>query len=123
MNCLQHLHICNAECCKEFRLKIPPRTTGLRQGTIIGFNIENTDQELYYTLRGFLVTNNKVIITLKNFKKKNEYLYIYSPCKLLTSDNKCQEHNTGRRPKICDYPNKNGGTEGIYFTTNCIYKP
>lgn len=120
-NCLCHLPVCKAECCKQFRIKINPRFQ-YKQGHIVKIKNDDDDFELYAKLHGFEADKDFVYVPLIDFERKGRYLMINARCKLLSDDNKCTEHFTKNRPKICDYPNKDGVCDGIYLTPNCVFK-
>lgn len=120
-NCLDHLHICNAECCKQFRLIVNPRNT-YAKGSSIYFATTDEDYLLYLKLHGQKVSKKGAIIKLDNFHKLGKYLTIYAECGLLDG-NKCKEHFTKNRPKICEFPNASCSKhKDIYITKNCIFK-
>ena len=123
-DCLCNHHICEAECCKEFRIRINPRLT-FRKGMKIPIRNTSPDFELYVKLRGFTSDKNFVYVKLDDFEKKGNYLYIYSKCELLTDDLLCMgHHGEVPRPKMCDFPNKddNGVGMGIYLTPRCVFR-
>ena len=121
-NCLCQLPICQAECCKEFRIRITNSRKKMRQGMTIMIPNNDPDFELYTTLRGFKHDEKHVYITLDDFVQKGRYVYIISPCRLLTNDNLCSAHNNPniKRPLICDWPQRD--TPGAYVTPRCIYQ-
>ena len=119
-SCLNHLHICNAECCRQFKILINPRQHCFK-GQILKLTTKDKDLILYYKLHGANVVDNIVYIQLKDFKKVGKKLIIYTDCEKLEAC-KCTEHYTKNRPRFCDYPNKDGTSEDVYFTENCIFK-
>jgi len=120
-NCLCHLDICKAECCKEFKVTLPGNMR-VYKGQTINFYCKDEDMLDYYMLHGCKINGNIVFIKLDKFKREGKEVIINMPCLALTKNNMCSLHGTDKQPKICKYPNKDGTTDKIYFTPNCIFK-
>ena len=120
-NCLCHLHICEAECCKQFRLIVNPRIH-YRRGSQLVISDVDDDYKNYMALHGQEVFKDGVRITLNDFKKVGKYLYVFERCKALNAQNQCRLHGSDEQPKVCHYPNKDGKRDDIYFTPRCIFK-
>jgi len=120
-NCLCNLKFCEAECCKQFRLKIP--RTRLFKGQTIYFKEEDESMRYYYKVHGCEVIGENIVVKLNKFKKDGNLLYVYQTCKMLDENNMCKLHNSPLQPKVCKYPNKDDGIgdEKIYLTPRCIY--
>ena len=120
-NCLKHLKICKAECCKQFKLTLPPDIR-IYKGQTLSWIEDNKDMINYFKCHGAYVYNGKMYLKLNRFKRVGNVLTIHQPC-LKLKDNLCVLHNTPDQPKICQYPNKDfdGTLKGIYLTPNCIY--
>jgi hypothetical protein len=119
-SCLTNLNKCNAECCKVFRIKKDKRV-GYIRGMVIYFKCSDKDLQFYFELRGFQEEKGYIKLTLDKFKTDKNYIYIFSNCKYLTKDNLCINHDEGKRPKICGFPENYKGNN-VYITPNCIYK-
>ena len=119
--CLNHLHICKAECCKVFTLTLKKRMH-IQSGTILSWDEEDKDLLYYYDLHNVTIEDNKCSIVAKNYRQVGTKVYIYGDCKGLTSDNLCKYHNTDKKPKICGYPNKDTESSKVLYTNNCVYK-
>lgn len=123
MICLDHLNICNAECCREYSLtfldKIPILEVGQKKLSVK--IILTQDKAHYYRLHGADYTRGVLRIPLKDFEFKGNILFIKSKCKLLTSENKCLTHPS--KPVICKMLNEETAKNpvGFYVTPNCIY--
>ena len=121
MSCLNHLKICNAECCKELTIDF-----GVKIRAYKGLRLKWVSNDVmlnhYYALHNAHIHNNLVSIVLNRFKQKGSKITIYGDCKAL-KDNLCIFHNTDKQPGICKYPNPNHrrACEGIYLTPNCVY--
>ena len=121
LNCVDHLSVCNAECCKQFKIAFNPRYA-VKKGLLVQLHSNDEEYKLYMRLHGARIHSDDIVITLDDFERRGRYLLIHSRCKLLSEDNKCLAHNGEyRRPKMCDYPNKDGVVEGIYLTPNCVF--
>lgn len=120
-NCLCHLNICNAECCREFSITLLRRER-LFKGKEISWICNDTDLLNYYALHGLTVKKNIVTVKLKEFIQTSNNVKIFSRCTALSETNLCTLHNTDKQPKICAYPNKTGTGGKVYLTPNCIYK-
>lgn len=120
-NCLCNLHICKAECCKQFKLKIP-LTMRIFKGQTLQFECRDEDMLLYHKLHNGFVHKNIVLYKLDNFKRKGENLIIFEICQGLTEDFKCSFHETDQQPKVCEFPNKTGTGGQVYVTPNCIFR-
>lgn len=119
-NCLCNLHYCEAECCKEFKIKVP--RVRLYRGLTFQFKEEDDSSLYYFKTRGLEVVGNIVKVKLDKFKKVGNTLYIYHRCKMLDENNFCKLHNTPQQPKLCKYPNKDDIGEGfVYLTKRCVY--
>jgi Fe-S-cluster containining protein len=124
MNCIDHLGICQAECCKEYSLTFPENTIIDVHKKILSVRINiMPDIAHYYRLHRADYTRGILRIRLKNFELQKNKLIIKSRCKLLTSDNKCLTHPN--KPNICKKLNEETAKNpiGFYVTPNCIYKP
>lgn len=120
-NCLCQLPICQAECCKEYSINIDPHKV-YKKGQVLTFKVEG-DKRFYMLLHGAVSIDDKhVAIMLENFKKQGKKMIIFSKCRLLTEGNMCSEHFTKNRPKMCEYPNKDGIRTDMYYTKNCIFR-
>jgi hypothetical protein len=120
-NCLCHLEICKAECCKEFKVGLPGNVR-LYKGLTINFYCKDEDMLDYYMLHGCRVVGNIVFVKLDKFKREGKELIINNTCEALTKKNTCSLHNTPAQPKICTYPNKTGTGGKVYLTPNCVFK-
>ena len=120
-NCLCHLSVCEAECCKEFGIELV-RQERCFPGKVISFIERDEDMLNYYKLHGCEVHKNIVSVKLRKFKQQGKRIIVYSLCSALTKDNLCSLHGTGRQPKVCEYPNKTGTGGNVYFTPRCVYK-
>ena len=123
-NCLCHLHVCEAECCKEFRVKITNPRQYYKKGDVVLIKDDSKDFHYYAKLRGFPTIKGVTYVLLEDFKQVGRYLYVYSTCYLLNEDNMCSAHNTSAQPRICKYPNKDdkGDDLPLYLTKRCVYK-
>lgn len=124
-NCLCHLHVCDADCCKEFRIKITIPRPRYKRGDVVYIKNDDDDDFQYYAkLRGFPTDKNGVThVLLDDFVQRGGYLYIYSTCFLLNKDNTCSVHGTSAQPRICEFPNKHDkGGDKVYLTSRCVYK-
>ncbi|NCD07802.1 MAG: hypothetical protein EOL97_16960 [Spirochaetia bacterium] len=120
-NCLCHLKVCQAECCKEFSLIIP-KTQRIYKGMIIRQVINDPDLINYYKLHGIKFEGKIGIFKLFDYKRDGEILTLYMRCNALTEQNLCSLHNTNQQPKVCHYPNKKGIGANVYLTQNCLFK-
>ena len=120
-NCLCWLKVCDAECCKQFRLIVNPRQH-YKKGQQLIINDVDEDYKKYMALHNQEVFKDGVRITLDNFKKVGKYLFIYTRCSMLNAQNQCRLHNSPEQPKACKFPNKDGRRKDIYLTPNCLYK-
>lgn len=120
-NCLCHLHICVAECCREFKLTIP-RNLRVYNGMVLQVLITDPDMVNYYKLHGIEFNKAIGLFKLDNFKRDGEIIIMYKSCNALTKNNLCSLHVTDKQPKICEYPNKTGTGGKVYLTSNCVYK-
>lgn len=120
-NCLCHLNICNAECCREFSITLLRRER-LFKGKEVSWICNDTDMLNYYELHGLTVRKNVVTVKLREFIQEGNKVTIFQKCNALTEDNLCKLHNTDKQPKLCAYPNKTDICKGVYYTPNCIYK-
>ncbi len=120
-NCLCHLKICKAECCKQFKVTLT-KNVRVFKGMELGWMSSDEDLLYYYKLHGCVVNGNKVYLKLDKFEKNGKELIIHNTCMALTDDNLCYLHNTSKQPKICTYPNKTGTGEKVYLTPNCVFK-
>ena len=120
-NCLCHLEICKAECCKEFSLEIP-RTLRVFRGMVIQEVINDINMIDYYKLHSIEFQGRVGLFRLDNFKRDGSKLILYKTCSALTKNNLCSLHGTDKQPKVCEYPNKTGTGGKVYLTPNCVYK-
>ena len=120
-NCLCHLHICKAECCRQFRMLLPEGVE-IVEGMRISWESEDKDMLHYYKLHNIYVEGKLCSFYAINFKQKGNMLYVLEKCSALNDDNTCSLHGTEEQPKVCFYPNKEGKVDKIYYTKNCIYK-
>lgn len=126
-NCLTWLHICQAECCKQYILTLPPNFSGkkLFRGAFLQFKVILTDDKRrYYKLHSVICGRESIKFTLNEFKVEGNTLTVYTRCKGLTEDLKCKFHGTDRQPKICHTPSLevNKNLKGAIVTENCLYR-
>lgn len=120
-NCLCHLEVCQAECCKEFKITLL-QMQRLFKGYELSWLVQDEDMKNYYKLHGLIVRRNVVTIKLNNYKQEGRIITIFAKCQALTDNNLCSLHNTPQQPKLCNYPNNTGTGGKVYLTHNCVYK-
>ena len=123
--CADNLHICKAECCKEFSIVVKNNFAVPKQGDTITFKrICTRDLAFYYHLHGAVYKHGLISVTLNDFRVEGNIIFVLNRCEALTDDLKCKYHGTDRQPKICHRPNFNerGDCNGLHVTPNCLYK-
>lgn len=119
-SCLEWLHICKAECCKQFSL-----TKNNVKKERMGFSTEIPTEDLvqYYYLHGAYIKQRRLYFPAHKYQiiKTNNNLLFIRPCNYL-KDNKCTEHKSGNRPLICKQFNENDkkAIKGAYITPRCL---
>jgi hypothetical protein len=121
-NCLCHLKVCEAECCKEFKLALT-HNQRVFKGMLLRWQETDPKMQDYYLLHNCGIRNGNIVeIKLKDFKKTGRELIIFERCAGLTADNLCRYHGTDKQPSICAYPNKTGTGGKVYLTPRCVFK-
>ena len=123
-DCLCHLRICKAECCKSFNLIIPENNKiDFRRSELFAAITLTDDLKHYYKLHGCRVEKNGIVISMRRYKFEGNKLTVYMRCKALTPDLKCILHEKNEQPQICRSPNIRGDPiPGANVTPNCLYK-
>jgi len=94
LNCIDNLHKCNAQCCKQLKFD---------------FRHLTKNQIHYYETHGCKVSR---------MLDRSWVITVPMICPQL-KDNKCSLHGTPEKPQICqDYGNQK---TGILYPENCIY--
>jgi hypothetical protein len=123
-DCLCHLPVCKAECCKQFVIRtIAPSV--IKNNSYLEIPVEGLTDDLihYFKLHRCNINGNKLIFMAKDFEIQPDKTIFYMRCRALTKDNKCMFHNSTFQPKICRTPNKEGELEAnASVTPNCLFR-
>jgi len=122
--CMDWLSVCQAECCKFFRLPIGPRANGFRRGQVVKVRIPlDKDKIEYFGYHGCTYKGGVLEFKLDKFSVKNGEVSVHRVCDLLTPELKCAGHEDGRKPNVCKGLSKETLNNGQYVATpNCLYK-
>lgn len=126
-NCLDWLHICGAECCKQMMFegegidKIDARPGKLLQINTPGIT---PDMKWWYELHGARVEGNTVIVRAERIQKLKNKIIVHKRCNNLTEDLRCKEHASGNRPEHCKSFDEKSATKEYKhcLTDRCLYK-
>jgi len=122
--CSEHLHICNAECCKSFIITPNCKDfSKLKKGSEISFRKPcSSSKQFYFELHGAKYKHGIISIKLDEFRIHNNSIVVLARCQGLSEDNKCIFHGTNKQPECCRYPNVNGTRYDIVYTPNCAFR-
>lgn len=123
--CEENLWFCNAECCRQFALKINLDFDMKRKD--ISFVLpDNKDLVHYLKLHGVLVEGGVGVVQLRNYyvDAVNNRLMFMHKCKALDKSNHCVLHGLSSQPKLCGTPNSKGDAlcTGCSVTPRCAFK-
>jgi hypothetical protein len=128
-NCLCHLKICKAECCKTFNVITPGEHSPDYKNQTVQFKIENITPDLvhYYKLHGCIVHGDIITFKCSSYDVipliGQTKIVFHKRCKALTTRNLCRLHNLGTQPLVCHTPNNKGEPiPGASVTPNCLYR-
>lgn len=124
MNCLDHIHYCKAECCRQFSIRFN-EDIKLEKGLYTFTGVFTNDFKHYLRLHRVIEEKNGVFkLYLNKFKQTPGKVMIYERCIALNKKNQCTVHALGTQPVICRTPNAKGEPlgEGCSVTENCLYK-
>ncbi len=125
-NCNDWRHICNAECCKQFRMNGITKSLEFKDGKFMIQIRLTPDLIKYYKLHGVGYKDGYAIIDPMDFKMSSvpghDIIIFERPCDWLTEDGLCSEHDSGKKPHICKVfdETKRKGRAGMYASKNCL---
>lgn len=120
MNCLDNLHKCKAECCKQFTINLPLGYR-VKPGQVFMFR---PDEKLinYFKWHGVKINNGVATVKIKRYKQFKNKLIVFAQCEMLDEDLKCKVYNTDKQPIVCRDIVKAVRDSNAYFTPNCVFK-
>jgi hypothetical protein len=122
--CIPHLKICKAECCKEFTLTIKDFDK-VREGAKIAVapGILTKDLKWYFELHGVTFKEGFVIVTKAGYKKIGPDRYVFNRrCSYLNEDLSCKGHPTDK-PLCCqELTRKTAHEDRFTLTPNCVFR-
>lgn len=125
-NCLCHLKICKAECCKRFSFNITEQNKKLIQkNKVVRFTVPmlNADLSHYFKLHGCKIVGGDILVHCHNYNILEDKIIFNHRCLALTKQNKCSLQGLDSQPRICAYPNIRGETHNqVVVTPRCLYR-
>jgi len=136
MDCVKHLDICKAECCKCLVFTLPSTTSAetvlkLKELTV-RLHPFTLEQKKYYNYHAgvkviyknrvpYVVIQNTGNIEILSSDEKGLVILVHAICNQLDENNLCKQHAQGIKLKMCANLDEDN-QEGYYITPNCLLK-